>query len=56
MYLEAYLQEISFIDMLRGEHIISKVYASCLVIFKKLATRSFWFKVFKDKNTLRTYT
>ena len=39
--------------MLRGEIRISKVYASCLDVLRKLATCTFWVRQFKNKNTLR---
>ena len=46
-------KQISFIDMLGGEHRRSKVYASCLEVLRKLGTYSFCFRGFKVKNTLR---
>ena len=38
--------------MLRGEYIRSKVYASCLRVFRKLVACTFQFRGFKDKKTL----
>ena len=38
--------------MMRGECIRCKVYASCFGILKNLATCHYWFRGFKDKNTL----
>ena len=44
------MTDVSLIDMMRGEHIRSKVYAICLVVFKKkLAICSFRFKYLKTK-------
>ena len=39
--------------MLKGEHIRNKVYANSLEVLRKLVTSSFWFRGFKDKNTLQ---
>ena len=38
--------------MLRGEYIRSKVYASCLRVFRKLVACTFQFRGFQDKKTL----
>ena len=38
--------------MLRGEYIKSKVYASCLRVFRQLVACTFQFRGFKDKKTL----
>ena len=41
--------------MLRDEYIRNKVYASCLWVFRKLATCTFRFRGFKNKKTLREW-
>ena len=38
--------------MLRDEYIRNTVYESCLWVFRKLATCTFWFRGFKDKKTV----
>ena len=43
---------MTFIDLLRGEHIRSKVYASCVPVLKKSATCSFRFRGFKRQKTV----
>ena len=42
--------------MLGGGNVRSKVYASCLEVFRTLATCSFWVRGFKDKNTMHECT